>query len=207
MWPGVIGTHRKRCKHVRGSQGDTELQHATSETASSDFTDPWPTYPSENPSTDASRLWIDTWRASIRAGGYEAITNDDPVRPSELRHKTALAVPAVGGGVTENAVASMQAKNAEIVAINAARDAQWVDHLRSERDRFAGKLERAMMSSAPQRWATLKAAHAYAPPNDEMLNGRAIFLALSALTICAHARAEDHPKPLTGTRAHVCMTP
>ena len=56
-------------------------------TASSDSTDPWPTYPSENPSTDASRLWNDTWRASIRAGGYEAIANDDPVRPSELRHR------------------------------------------------------------------------------------------------------------------------
>ena len=68
-------------------------------------------------------------------------------------------VPAVTAG-NEAVVASMQAKNAEIVAINGARDAQWLDYLRSERDRFAGKLERAMMHTAPQRWMELKAAHA-----------------------------------------------
>ena len=58
--------------------------------ASSDSSEPWPAYPSENPSTDESRNWTDAWRASIRAGGYESIAADNPVRPSELRHKAAL---------------------------------------------------------------------------------------------------------------------
>ena len=90
----------------------------------------------------------------------------------------------------------MQAKNAEIVAINGARDAQWLDYLRSERDRFAGKLERAMMHTAPQRWMELKAAHAYAHPHEGMLNGRAIFLAVAAYlpTVDAESNALMHTK-------------
>ena len=78
---------------------------------------------------DDARNWVDTWRASIRAGGHEAIAQEHPVRPTELRHKTALTVPAAGGAITDAAIASMHAKNAEIAAVNDARDAQSAVHV------------------------------------------------------------------------------
>ena len=140
----------------------------------------WPSYPAESPSTEANRKWLEVWNNSTTSSGYANYINlDDPERTAEYRHEAEVALP---GGVAADAPAAMSLAihNAERASKNAQKDVAWELYVRTQRDKFAAKLERAFMQTAPNKWLALKAAHAYPAPNAHMLNARGMMVALRA---------------------------
>ena len=56
--------------------------------------------------------------------------------------------------------ASISVKNAEIIAKNANRHAQWLEHVHKQTDQIAVLLEAYMLNKAPYRMRAMKTAHA-----------------------------------------------
>ena len=79
-----------------------------------------PIFPGENPPEHELEAWRVTWMATLREKHLLAYAEKHvPEKPSEYRHKTALAVPH---GASEPLQASIALKNAELVQANARLD-------------------------------------------------------------------------------------
>ena len=78
-------------------------------------------------------------------------------------------------GISEGGKQSLILENAKITRSNAKKAIALADHLRSGRNKIAGRLQLSLRPNAPLLLKRLEAKHKYAAPYEHMFNGALMY--------------------------------
>ena len=134
-------------------------------------------YPGEDPTELEHKKAMEYLERGLRSKDLLSFTVASPTKTAEYTGNPELTEPP---GASDPVKASITVKNAEIIAKNAIRHAQWLEHVHKQTDQIAVLLESYMLNKAPYRMRAMKTTHAR---NDgtARVDGGAWYRALVAL--------------------------